>query len=262
MQEMQVQFLGQEIPWRWKWQSTSVFFPGKSHGQRRLEGYNPWGFKQLDMTKVTEHFHSAHTQEGAEFNNPPGVGEGQGGLVCCDSWGLKELDTTERLNWTDAYVFLSLSFPSQQKEIPFLYLFLYMIILLPSPHSQESYNSCFSFSFFKWKLEWKSLSRVQLFEIPWTIQCMEFSRPEYWSPGILGWVAYPFCRGIFPTQELNGGLLHCRWILYHTNWAIFDCAGSLLLCGLFSSCSKWVLLFSCDAGLLIAVASPVVKNWL
>ena len=50
------------------------------------------------MTKVTEHFHSPHTQEGAEFNNPPGVGEGQGGLVCCDSWGLKELDTTERLN--------------------------------------------------------------------------------------------------------------------------------------------------------------------
>ena len=31
----------------------------------------------------------------------------------------------------------------------------------------------------KWK--WKSLSRVRLFETPWTIQSMEFSRPEYWS---------------------------------------------------------------------------------
>ena len=33
----------------------------------------------------------------------------------------------------------------------------------------------------KWKL--KSLSCVQLFATPWTIQSMEFSRPEYWS----GW---------------------------------------------------------------------------
>ena len=24
-----------------------------------------------------------------------------------------------------------------------------------------------------------------------------------------------FLQGIFPTQELNWGLLHCRWILYH-----------------------------------------------
>ena len=31
----------------------------------------------------------------------------------------------------------------------------------------------------KWK--WKSLSCVQLFATQWTIQSMEFSRPEYWS---------------------------------------------------------------------------------
>ena len=30
-------------------------------------------------------------------------------------------------------------------------------------------------------LWWKSLSRVWLFETPWTIQSMEFSRPQYWS---------------------------------------------------------------------------------
>ena len=29
--------------------------------------------------------------------------------------------------------------------------------------------------------ECKSLSRVQLSVTPWTIQSMEFSRPEYWS---------------------------------------------------------------------------------
>ena len=33
------------FPWRRKWQPTPVFFPGKSHGQRSLEGYNPQGRK-------------------------------------------------------------------------------------------------------------------------------------------------------------------------------------------------------------------------
>ena len=43
--------LGQEDPWRRKWQPTQVFLPGKSHGQRRLAGYSPWGHKELDMTE-------------------------------------------------------------------------------------------------------------------------------------------------------------------------------------------------------------------
>ena len=51
---------------------------------------------------------------------------------------------------------------------------------------------------------WKLVSRVLLYVIPWTIQSMEFSRPECWS-------GQPFpSPGIFPTQELNRGLLHCR----------------------------------------------------
>ena len=33
-QETQVWFLGQEDPWRKKWQPTPVFLPGKFHGQR------------------------------------------------------------------------------------------------------------------------------------------------------------------------------------------------------------------------------------
>ena len=32
-----------KIPWRRKWQPTPVFLPGKSHGQRSLVGYSPWG---------------------------------------------------------------------------------------------------------------------------------------------------------------------------------------------------------------------------
>ena len=38
------------IPWRRKWQPTPVFLPGKSHGQRSLEGYSPWDRKESDKT--------------------------------------------------------------------------------------------------------------------------------------------------------------------------------------------------------------------
>ena len=40
-----------KIPWRRKWQSTLVLLPGKSHGQRSLVGYSPWGRKESDMTE-------------------------------------------------------------------------------------------------------------------------------------------------------------------------------------------------------------------
>ena len=38
-----------KIPWRRAWQPIPVLMPGKSHGQRRLVGYSPWGRKELDM---------------------------------------------------------------------------------------------------------------------------------------------------------------------------------------------------------------------
>ena len=34
------------FPWRRKWQPTSVFLPGRSHGQRSLVGHSPWGWKR------------------------------------------------------------------------------------------------------------------------------------------------------------------------------------------------------------------------
>ena len=37
-----------KIPWRRAWQPTAVFLPGKSHGQRSLAGYSPWGHKESD----------------------------------------------------------------------------------------------------------------------------------------------------------------------------------------------------------------------
>ena len=50
MQETQVPSLGQEDPWRRKWQPTSVFLPEKSHGQSSIAGYSPWGRKESDKT--------------------------------------------------------------------------------------------------------------------------------------------------------------------------------------------------------------------
>ena len=51
-----------KIPWRWKWQPTPVFLPGKSHGQRSLAGYWPWGHKEPDTTKYE------HARVGYQFD--------------------------------------------------------------------------------------------------------------------------------------------------------------------------------------------------
>ena len=95
----------------------------------------------------------------------------------------------------------------------------------------------------KWK--WESLSRVQLSVTPLTIQSMEFSRP-FPSPGVLpnpgiepgspalqadslpaelqgkpkntGVGSLSLLQWIFPTQESNRGLLHCRQILYQLSY--------------------------------------------
>ena len=62
-------------------------------------------------------------------------------------------------------------------------------------------------SLVKW-VKWKSLSHVRLFVThglysPWN---SPGQNTGVGSPSLLQW--------IFPTQEWNQGLLHCRWILY------------------------------------------------
>ena len=51
IQKTWVRSLGWGDPWRRVWQPTPVFLPGKSHRQRSLVGYSPWGHKELDMTE-------------------------------------------------------------------------------------------------------------------------------------------------------------------------------------------------------------------
>ena len=99
---------------------------------------------------------------------------------------------------------------------------------------------------------WESLSCVQLFATPVTVQYMEFSRLEYWSgkpfpspgdllnPGIkprsptlqadslpaepqekprnTGVGSLSLLQQIFPTQESTWALLHCRQILYQLSY--------------------------------------------
>ena len=49
-----------KIPWRRKWQLTPVFLTEKSHGQRSLAGYSPWGHKESDMAEQVHIY--AHTR--------------------------------------------------------------------------------------------------------------------------------------------------------------------------------------------------------
>ena len=43
-----------KISRRRKWQPTPVFLPLKSHGQRSLEGYSPWGCKRIGYNLSTK----------------------------------------------------------------------------------------------------------------------------------------------------------------------------------------------------------------
>ena len=60
--------------------------------------------------------------------------------------------------------------------------------------------------YLKKESKWKSLSCVQLFVTPWTLQSTEFSRPEYWSgqpfpsPGDL---PNPGIKPRFPTLQAD-----------------------------------------------------------
>ena len=48
----------------------------------------------------------------------------------------------------------------------------------------------------------------------WPVACQAPLSMKILQARILEWVAMPSSR-VFPTQGLNAGLLHCRWILYH-----------------------------------------------
>ena len=71
-----------KIPWRRKWQPTPVFLPGKSHGQRSLAGYNPWGHKESHTTECTHTYtHTLTPQETIFFFSFQQLGHRGGGWI-------------------------------------------------------------------------------------------------------------------------------------------------------------------------------------
>ena len=43
-----------KIPWIRKWQPALVLMNGRSHGQRKLVGYSPWGYKRVGHDLATK----------------------------------------------------------------------------------------------------------------------------------------------------------------------------------------------------------------
>ena len=70
MQEIQIWSLGQEDSLRRKWQPTIVCLPRKSHGQRGLVGYSPWGCKESDTTEWLNHHHHIYIYMYISTYNP------------------------------------------------------------------------------------------------------------------------------------------------------------------------------------------------
>ena len=64
-----------KIPWRRKWQTTSVFLLVYSHAQKSLVGYSPWGLEELQRTVWL----STHTQV-LSMESATGIGKTASGL--------------------------------------------------------------------------------------------------------------------------------------------------------------------------------------
>ena len=70
VRETRVQSLGWEDPLEKEMAVHSSILPGKSHGQRILEGYSPWGCKESDTTERL-HFTLPHFIMNIEYNSVP-----------------------------------------------------------------------------------------------------------------------------------------------------------------------------------------------
>ena len=132
--------------WSRKWQSTPVFLPGKSHGQRSLEGYSPWGRKELNTTEWL----SLSSFSLFLFNGLMSI------TAMMGRWTLNGLDNEHLLSKANLTMTMANSWYSSNSDLPRLDLWM------------------------------RACCHVQLFKTPWTIACqaplsLGFSRQEYWS---------------------------------------------------------------------------------
>ena len=79
-----------KIPWRRKWQPTPVLLPGKSHGQRSLAGYSPWGHR-------VGHHWATNTQFHRHPVPPPAAHEPETVVGGCE---LDPINVSQRLNYS------------------------------------------------------------------------------------------------------------------------------------------------------------------
>ena len=76
-----------------------------------------------------------HQLNGHESEQAPGVGDGQESVACYSPWGCKESDMTERLNWTDWWMYT------------YMYIFHYFNYYLPDFVTAICLGFNFGFSF-------------------------------------------------------------------------------------------------------------------
>ena len=160
------------------------------------------------------------------------------------SWNLMTFSTSYKWNYAVLF-FLWLAYLTQHNVIKF------------HPRCNMRQNLL---PLLKWKWKCESLSHVRLSATLWPVArqaplSMGFSRQEYWrrlslpSPGDL------------PTQGLNLGVLHCRWILCllsHQGRMILCCVdGPQFVCLSFTSWRALGVSTFC----LLWIRIPVLLNW-
>ena len=96
---------------RRQWHPTPVLLPGKSHGQRSLVGYSPWGRKESDRTERL-HFHFSFSCLGEGNGNPLQCSclenPRDRGAWCAAGYGVAQ--SWKRLKWLSSSSSSSLDF--------------------------------------------------------------------------------------------------------------------------------------------------------
>ena len=68
---LEFRILLRKILWKRELQSTPVFLPGESQGQRNPVGYSPWDHKESDMTEQLTLYYVGKRIEFKEIKYPP-----------------------------------------------------------------------------------------------------------------------------------------------------------------------------------------------
>ena len=134
---------GSSFLWKRKWQSTSVFLPGKSHGQRGLVGYHPWGCKELNTIEHAHthtHTHTHTLQFPPVHSNPDTLTCGLAASCLLDN-GMAQDITDRSFKWLVRAVSLLISQPPLKIGNSLLFYFALLInvslIMLHSAISRD-----------------------------------------------------------------------------------------------------------------------------